>query len=70
MQKFNMHIALKAIHLLNNYTKTDKTVMTKTFKINEEIIFYNNTIDHTELTYIGQLSTNDLERLIQQLDPN
>ena len=40
-----MHIALKAIHLLNNYTKTDKTVMTKTFKINEEIIFYNNTIE-------------------------
>ena len=31
---------------------------------------YHLPIDHTELTYIGQLTANDLERLIQQLDPN
>ena len=31
---------------------------------------YHLPIDRTKLTYIGQLSTNDLERLIQQLDPN
>lgn len=31
---------------------------------------YHLPIDHTELTYIGQLTANDVERLIQQLDPN